>query len=123
MAKARRRGRWTAKSMRAVLQALERSGQSQREFCRRRGIPLSTLTWWRKRLTAGGAGPETTSPPGQRRDGAPSPFYEVEVMPTMSAGTAGSIEVVLADATVVRIPHDAPGGQVLRVLKAVRRRC
>lgn len=48
--------RWTRRSeteIRHVLGELDRSGLSQRAFAARAGIPLSTLTWWRRRLRDG----------------------------------------------------------------------
>ena len=37
-----------ARQMRRVLARWQRSGLSLREFGQQRGIPLSTLTWWRQ---------------------------------------------------------------------------
>ncbi|RME24431.1 MAG: hypothetical protein D6798_11245, partial [Deltaproteobacteria bacterium] len=37
--------RWSA-----IIDAVEASGLSQREFARRRGVNPSTLAWWRWRL-------------------------------------------------------------------------
>ena len=47
-----RGGRHAAKMerMREVLRDLDRSGLTQRAFAERSGVPLSTLTWWRRRL-------------------------------------------------------------------------
>jgi hypothetical protein len=37
-----------ARQMRRVLAGWQRSGLTLREFGEKRGIPLSTLTWWRR---------------------------------------------------------------------------
>ncbi len=44
------RTRRSAAEMERVLDDLERSDLSHRAFAEDRGIPLSTITWWRRRL-------------------------------------------------------------------------
>jgi transcriptional regulator with XRE-family HTH domain len=51
----RRRERW-----RQTLRRWRASGLSQAEFCRRRGIPVSRLSWWKRRLSG-----EAVGPPGE----------------------------------------------------------
>src|SRR6266852_1263480 len=43
-----------ARQMRRVLARWQRSGLTLREFGQQRGIPLSTLTWWRQGLRRAG---------------------------------------------------------------------
>jgi hypothetical protein len=70
-----RRERW-----RELLRRWQASGLSQAEFCRRRGIPVWKLAWWKRRLTeeplAGRVDAESTAPeapfvPVQRGDRMP----------------------------------------------------
>lgn len=42
--------------------AWERSGLSQREYCRRCNLSLSTFTWWRRKLRREEVGPLTLVP-------------------------------------------------------------
>jgi lambda repressor-like predicted transcriptional regulator len=72
----------------AVLRALERSGLSMAEFCRREELPYSTVAAWRS---------------AQRREAGR--FIEVEsaVAPAMTAAEVLCAELVL------------PGGAVLRI--------
>ena len=39
-----------ASEMRKVMEEFSRSGQSRREFCAKRGIPVTTFDYWRLRL-------------------------------------------------------------------------
>ena len=50
MVKSRRtRIRRSAQDWRKILARLEQGGQSQREFCQREGLALSTFPWWRRK--------------------------------------------------------------------------
>ena len=51
----RRRERW-----RGTARRWRPGGLSQAEFCRRRGIPVSKLSWWKRRLRS-----EAMRPPGK----------------------------------------------------------
>ena len=44
------RPRHNEATMRRFLKAMDESELTQSEFCERRGVPLSTATWWRRRL-------------------------------------------------------------------------
>lgn len=53
MSKVRRtRIRRSVQEWRKILARCERGGQSQREFCKREGLALSTFQWWRRKLGA-----------------------------------------------------------------------
>jgi hypothetical protein len=81
--------------------AWERSGQSQRVFCAKRGLALSTFQWWRAKL---------------RRAKAPAssaPFLPLALGTTPSAGA--SIEVELRSKTRLRLEGEA----ALRALESV----
>ncbi len=74
-----RRAHW-----RALLEACRRSGLSQAEFCRRRGIPPGTLAFWKHTLTH----PARASQPA--RPAAPR-FVPVRVLaPPRPVDTAGA---------------------------------
>ena len=53
----RKQRRWSARERARWLERFERSGLSLRVFCRKHGVPVSTLLFWRRRArqTAGTA--------------------------------------------------------------------
>lgn len=77
----------------AVLRALEESGLSMAEFCRRRGLAYATVAAWRsvERRRAGG-------------------FVEVEAQ-----DSAGALSERSPDAAALCVELSLPGGAVLRV--------
>jgi len=79
----------------------ERSGRSQREFCAKRGLALSTFQWWRTKLLRAEA---------QR---AVTPFVPVALSPAPAA--AAAIEVELRSKTRLRLEGEA----ALRALDAL----
>lgn len=114
---------------RAVVAACQRSGLSQAEFCRRRGIPPGTLAFWKytlKHAATVGPRPAATTPPTS----AGPTFLPVRVVPTPAppgpppsgpVPEAGLIEIVLATDRVVRVrgPVDLTWlGQLVRALEA-----
>lgn len=80
----RRRTRRSQAEMELLLDELERSGLSHRAFAERRGIPLSTLSWWRRKLGRAGAA-------GRRR------------------GSAGLVPVVVPEGEAIAPSLMAPG--------------
>lgn len=128
MARTNRPGRGGAhapreQEMRRLVRDQERSGLSQREFCRRHGIALRTLTWWRRRLGRGhvdGAGP--------RRALDRRAFLEVELVSDepqdvrVCAETA-PIEIQLPGGALIRIPLDVSEEALRRILHVVGRPC
>lgn len=82
------------------------SGLSVSAFCARHRLPTARFYAWRRRL--------------QRRTAEQPPFLPVQVVPDTPASARGTLEVVLADRSVVRIP---PGFDpaTLRQLLAVLR--
>jgi hypothetical protein len=56
----------------------ERSGQSQREFCAKRGLALSTFQWWRAKLRRAEV-PGTAAPFVPLTLSAPVPAAAIEV--------------------------------------------
>ena len=98
MPRRRNRRRRTAVEMRSFIAAWKKSGLTQREFASREGLPLSTLTWWRRRLKDDA---EASSRPA-----LPVP---VEILPrslpvTAAAVQSGSFEVELRSGHLLRVP-------------------
>jgi transposase-like protein len=77
----------------AVLRALEESGLSMAEFCRRRGLAYATVAAWRSMA--------------RRRAGG---FVEVEAQ-----GSSGPLRERSTDAAALCVELALPGGAVLRV--------
>src|ERR1700730_10731529 len=78
-----------ARQMRRVLAGWQRSGLTLREFGEKRGIPLSTLTWWRRVFRHAG---------DEEGNGAAAehPVVFTEVPPPANVpGTAAVLEIVL----------------------------
>jgi len=116
-----RRAHWQT-----VLEACRRSGLSQAEFCRRRGIPPGTLSCWKHKLArAREHGPR---PAAVVADPA---FVPVRLTATPSPSTTrpvgglpawGELEIVLVDGRQLRArgPVDPQWlGQVVRTLETL----
>ena len=123
--KSRRTGARAAREhkMRRLVRDQERSGLSQRKFCDEHGMPLSTLTWWRKEL--GQCGGRTTVQ-GNRHQA--EEFLEVQLVDDTSAAgphspIASPIEICLPAGAVIRIPPEAPEATLRHVLNAVGAQC
>ena len=97
------------REMRRLVTAQERSGLSLAEFARRRGVPVSTLTWWRRRL-------------GDRdRDKALATEKRfVEVTPTRMQSQTAAFEIVLGDGTMVRVAGYFAEEDLRRLLAVLR---
>lgn len=78
----------------------ERSGRSQREFCAKRGVALSTFQWWRTKLLRAEARPKAM------------PFVPLTLSATPAAA---AIEVELRLKTRLRLGGEA----ALRALESV----
>jgi len=119
-----------------MMTAWERSGLTQAEFCRRRGLKAVTFSWWKRQLARSDAGG------GRGRDGRrrlrPQPreassFVEVALPGEMAlaasrsdaAGTMSNAvyEVALPDGTSIRLPADFDVQRVSQLLAAVARSC
>jgi hypothetical protein len=106
-----------AREMRRALADWQRSGLTLREFGEKRGIPLSTLSWWRRVFRDGGA-----------EDGngaaAETPVVFTEVPPPANVpGTPSVLEIVLPSGHLVRVPAGADSDTLQRVLQALRTIC
>jgi hypothetical protein len=104
-----------AGEMRGVLGRWERSGLTLREFAQQRGIPLSTLTWWRRVFR--GASEE-----GGKGVAAEKAAVFTEVLqPAKVARIPAVVEIVLSSGHVVRVPAGADTATLQRVLQALAR--
>ena len=106
-----------ARQMRRVLARWKRSGLTLREFGEDRGIPLSTLSWWRRvfrhageELVNGAAGED------------PVVFTEVP-KPANVPRTATVVEIVLRSGHLVRVPAGVDADTLQRVLQALQTTC
>jgi len=103
--------------MRRVLARWERSGLTLREFGEKRGIPPSTLSWWRRVFRHAG---------DEEGNGAaaenPVVFTEVP-QPAKLPRTASILEIVLHSGHLVRVPAGADRDTLQRVLQALQTTC
>jgi hypothetical protein len=106
-----------ARQMRRELARWQRSGLKLREYGQQHGIPLSTLTWWRRVFRDAGdergncAAAET-----------PVVFTEVR-SPANLPRTPAFVEIVLPSGHIVRVPAGADTATLRRVLQALRTTC
>ena len=106
-----------ARQMRRVLARWQRSRLTLREFGEKRGIPLSTLTWWRRVLRDAG---------DEKGNGAAAetPVVFTEVRPPANPPrTPAFVEIVLPSGHLVRVPAGADTATLRRVLQALRTTC
>ena|SRR6266853_674745 len=106
-----------ARQMRRVLARWQRSGLTLREFGQQRGMPLSTLSWWRRVFRCAGE---------EEVNGAAAEHAVVftEVPPPANVpGTPAVLEIVLHSGHLVRVPAGADSDTLQRVLQALRTTC
>ena len=109
-----------ARQMRRVLARWQRSGLSLREFGQQRGIPLSTLTWWRQVFRRAGEPATTASTSVAASDvvlftEVPRPATVPRIPPVL--------EIILRSGHVLRVPAGADTETLQRVLKALQTAC
>jgi putative intracellular protease/amidase len=109
-----------ARQMRRVLARWQRSGLTLREFGQQRGIPLSTLTWWRQVFRRAGE-PVDAAPKSAPASDAVV-FTEVP-RPATVPTTPAVLEIVLRSGHVVRVPGGVDTATLQRVLQAVQTAC
>ena len=106
-----------ARQMRRVLARWQRSGLTLREFGQQRGIPPSTLSWWRQVFRRAGE---------EKTNGGPAEnavvFTEVPQRAKLPR-TASVLEIVLHSGHMVRVPPGADTDTLQRVLKALQTTC
>jgi hypothetical protein len=106
-----------ARQMRRVLARWQRSGLTLREFGEKRGIPVSTLSWWRRVFRRVGD-EEGNGVAGEN----PVVFTEVP-LPTNVPRTSAVLEIVLHSGHLVRVPAGADSETLQRVLQALQTTC
>ena len=109
-----------AGQMRRVLGRWQQSGLSLREFGQQRGIPLSTLTWWRQVFRRAGE-PVNTASKSTPTSGAVV-FTEVP-RPATAPTPPPILEIVLRSGHVLRVPTGADTDTLQRVLQALQTAC
>lgn len=112
-----------------LLRAWERSGLSQAEFCRRRGIKAVSFSWWKRQLgmATRSTGRRMPGLAGGSRPGQRAKFVEVTwpagpgaLSPALGASTGSfGYEVVLTSGRVLRLPPVFDSDQVSRLITAV----
>jgi hypothetical protein len=108
-----------ARQMRRVLARWQRSRLTLREFGQQRGIPLSTLTWWRQVFRRAGE-PVNVTP----KSAAPDAVVFTEVPRSAALPTTPPVlEIVLHSGHVVRVPSGADTTTLQRVLQALQTAC
>ena len=106
-----------ARQMRRVLAGWQRSGLTLREFGEKRGIPLSTLSWWRRVFRHAG---------DEEGNGAAAEHAVVftEVPPPANVpGTPAVLEIVPPSGHLVRVPVGVDSDTLHQVLQALRTTC
>jgi transcriptional regulator with XRE-family HTH domain len=106
-----------AREMRLVLADWQRGGLTQREFAEKHGIPLSTLSWWRRVFREAGA--EELN--GTAAENAVV-FTEVRA-PASVSRTPAVVEIVVPSGHLVRVPAGADSATLRQVLETLRTTC
>jgi hypothetical protein len=107
-----------ARQMRRALAGWQRSGLTLREFGEQRGIPLSTLTWWRRVFRRAGDEAEN----GTAVENAVV-FTEVPKPANVLRTPSVVLEIVLQSGHLVRVRAGADSDTLQRVLQALQTRC
>ncbi len=97
-----------------LVSAWSRSGLSQAEFCRRRGVKVVTFAWWKRQLPK----PDGDLP---KRRGRPPKAALARFVEVRLAGGAGlpAYEVVLAHGRSIRVPSQFDPQILSRLITAV----
>jgi transposase-like protein len=99
----------TEAKWRAIIGEQERSGMTVREFAARRGLASGTLFWWRSRLR-------------RKRRPADAALVPVEVLDSAADGSR-SIELLIREDVLLRLPHDFHEADLRRVLGVLGKPC
>lgn len=110
-----------AKHWQRLLEAWEKSGLSQAEFCRRRKVKAVNFGWWKRKLES-----MSKSHPGTGRSGSsrtrssPGSAHRQFVEFRMTDAAAGwAYEVVVRGGRVIRLPQDFDPAVVAHLVVAV----
>lgn len=111
----RRREHWQE-----LLGRWQASGLSQAQFCRRRGIPVWKLAWWKKRLGAEGAVRQARRSERSRCVAPDSRFVPVEVV---APQPAGELELTLRGGRVLRFGADVEVAKLAGIVAGLEAAC
>ena len=106
-----------ARQMRRVLARWQRSGLTLRKFGEKRGIPLSTLSWWQRVFRR--AGDEEGKGVAAEKPVA----FTVVPPPAKVPRTPAVLEIVLHSGHLVRVPAGVDPATLQRVLQALQTTC
>jgi transposase len=84
------------------------SGLDRRAFCKREGIPLSTLDWWQHKAKQGG------------QESAGVEFREVRVEPMAGPAMNWSVEILSPDGWTLRCREGWAASDMARLLKSLK---
>jgi hypothetical protein len=124
-----------ARHWRRLIAAWQRSGLSQVDYCRERGINAGTFAWWKRRLTAEAAGGAKRGFPHRRRVAAKTgQFVEVCVpdsktisapisMTPANSATEPVCEIILARGRSIRLFGALDPASVSRLITVVESAC
>ena len=112
-------GRRSARAieMSKVLHELEHSGLGVAAFARQRGIPVSTLTWWRSMSRRGKASS------GRSRRGRAPRLVEVIGSSREADRSGGGFEVTLGGGQTVRVPMRFDGEALRELIRTLEGPC
>ena len=112
-----------------LVAAWEKSGLSQSEFCRRRGVKLVTFGWWKRKLkgvtSRRRSGGKVSSRSRTRRANRRAQFVEVALPRSVAGATplperdVGNYEIAVGNGCTIRLPRDFDVNQVTRLISAV----
>ena len=106
-----------ARQMRRVLARWQRSGLTLREFGEKRGIPPSTLSWWRQVFR------RANEEEGNSAAAENAVVFTEVPKPSNVPRTSAVLEIVLPSGHLVRVPAGADTDTLQRVLQALRTTC
>lgn len=105
------------------VQAWQRSGRTQSDYCRRRGWPVANFAWWKRRLSAtalDGSPPGVSPGSGNGSRAQGEGFLPVQIVPAMPPeGLVWACELGFSDGTSVRL-RAVPTPEFVRAVLAGR---
>jgi hypothetical protein len=109
-----------ARQMRRVLARWQRSGLTLREFGQQRGIPLSTLTWWRQVFRRAG---ESVYPASKSAPASDTVVFTEVPRLTTAPTTPPVLEIVLRSGHLLRVPTGTDSDTLQQVLQVLQATC
>jgi hypothetical protein len=106
--------------MRRVLVRWQRSGLTLREFGEKRGIPLSTLTWWRQVFRRAD---EQMKAPSKSVPASDTVVFTEVPQPATVLTTPFVVEIVLLNGHLLRVLGGADIEILQRVLQTLQTTC